>query len=290
MVPSFWDLTLCAGRCIGLASDRFGGLLRLRHRCPTGIAFSVTDTSPDLTVVVPVFNEAGSIENVIAEVLDVIGGKHRLELIVVDDGSNDGTASVIDSLAEGEPRLRALHHFKRSGKSAALRSGIVAARSLWIATMDGDGQDDPQSVLDMVDAVDLKRIDAVGLVAGIRQNRNDGASRKWASRFANGLRQRLLRDDCPDTACGLKVIPRDVFLALPFFDALHRYLPALVKHLGFETRHVAVVNRPRSSGTSKYSNLGRAAAGVVDLMGVAWLMRRTSVPEKTVVLTTASAD
>ncbi len=250
----------------------------------------MTDHAPDLSLIVPVYNEAGSIEAVIAEIFEKIGAHHRLDLIVVDDGSSDGTSAQLDQMATERAGMRVLHHEKRSGKSAALRTGFVAAQALWVATMDGDGQDDPQSVLDMVRAVDLSRVERVGLVAGIRQNRQDTGSRKWASRFANGLRQRLLRDDCPDTACGLKVMPRDVFLALPFFDALHRYFPALIKHLGFETVHVPVTNRPRTSGVSKYSNLGRAAAGIVDLMGVVWLMRRTSIPQRTAILTPPTAD
>jgi len=134
------------------------------------------------------------------------------------------------------------------------------------------------------DAVDLTTVGEAGLVAGCRTNRTDGANRKWASRFANGLRRSLLNDDCPDTACGLKLIPRDVFLVLPFFDALHRYLPALTGHLGFRTICVDVENRPRAAGASKYTNLGRAAAGLFDLLGVIWLMRRTHTPGRELLL------
>ena len=144
--------------------------------------------------------------------------------------------------------------------------------------MDGDGQNDPADIVNMTKSVDLSKVERVGLVAGIRRKRNDGASRKTASKLANALRRSLLHDDCPDTACGLKLIPRDLFLALPFFDALHRYLPALVRHFGFETVCVSVDDRPRGAGTSKYSNIGRAAAGLVDLIGVMWLMRRTTLP------------
>jgi dolichol-phosphate mannosyltransferase len=144
---------------------------------------------------------------------------------------------------------------------------MLQARAIWVATMDGDGQDDPRSVVDMAKAVDLSTVGEVGLVAGNRTNRTDGANRKFASRFANGLRRSLLNDDCPDTACGLKLIVRDVFLAMPFFDALHRYLPALTRHLGYDIVNVPVVNRARTAGASKYTNLGRAAAGPVRSAG-----------------------
>jgi len=242
-------------------------------------------SQPSLSVVIPAYNEAESIEDVAREALDVIGGRFSdVEIIVVDDGSADDTAGALKALAAEDPRLRVIRHPRRSGKSAAVRTGMLAARAIWAATMDGDGQDDPRSVLDMTDAVDLTTVGEAGLVAGCRTNRTDGANRKWASRFANGLRRSLLNDDCPDTACGLKLIPRDVFLVLPFFDALHRYLPALTGHLGFRTICVDVENRPRAAGASKYTNLGRAAAGLFDLLGVIWLMRRTHTPGRELLL------
>lgn len=157
---------------------------------------------------------------------------------------------------------------------------MLQARSYWVATMDADGQDDPAAILDMAAAIDLATTGETGLVAGCRTNRTDGGSRKIASRFANGLRRSLLNDSCPDTGCGLKLIQRDVFLAMPFFDALHRYLPAMTGHLGWKTVNVPVVNRPRTAGQSKYTNIGRAFAGFFDLMGVVWLMRRTTVPDR----------
>jgi len=236
-------------------------------------------TTPELTVVIPAFNEAESIQDVVREALEVIGAHYdRLEIIVIDDGSDDDTAGALADLAIADPRLVVIRHEARAGKSAALRTGMLNARSIWTATMDGDGQDDPRYVVEMAGRIDLGAVDAVGVIAGVRANRTDGASRKFASRFANGLRRTLLNDDCPDTACGLKLIARDVFLALPFFDALHRYIPAFAGHLGFETLNHEVVNRPRSAGASKYSNLGRAVAGLFDLMGVVWLMRRTHSP------------
>lgn len=239
--------------------------------------------APDLTVVIPVFNEKENIEAVIDEVLGAISDR-AAELLIVDDGSDDGTGALVAELAETRPQLRFIQHPNRAGKSAALRTGALNAHGRWMATMDGDGQDDPKDMLALTEQVDLKTIGTVGIVGGVRKQRTDGANRKWASRFANKLRRSLLKDDCPDTACGLKLLPRDVFLSLPFFDAVHRYLPALVQHFGYEARYVPVDNRPRQHGVSKYSNLGRAAAGFFDLMGVMWLMRRTHYPSRDLLL------
>lgn len=241
--------------------------------------------APRLSIVIPAYNEAESVESVVREALDVISTRLDLfEIVVVDDGSADDTAGALKTLSEQDRRVRVIRHPNRSGKSAGLRTGMLAARAMWVATMDGDGQDDPRSILDMIEAIDLDTIGEIGVVAGNRKNRTDGGSRKFASRIANTMRRSLLNDDCPDTACGLKVIPRDLFLALPFFDALHRYLPALTGHLGYETVNVPVVNRPRAAGQSKYTNFGRAVAGLFDLMGVIWIMRRTHVPAKDFVL------
>ena len=237
------------------------------------------EISPGISVVIPAYNEAESIESVVREAIGVFEGSFSsFEIIVIDDGSADDTAGALADLAAADARVRVIRHPNRAGKSAALRTGMLRARAIWAATMDGDGQDDPRSIVEMAQAVDLSTVGEVGLVAGARTNRTDGANRKFASRFANGLRRSLLNDDCPDTACGLKLIVRDVFLAMPFFDALHRYLPALTRHLGYDIVNVPVVNRARAAGRSKYTNLGRAAAGAFDLLGVIWLMRRTHSP------------
>ncbi len=235
--------------------------------------------APEITIVIPAYNEAEAIVSVVNEAREVFDQAFTsFEIVVIDDGSADDTAGALGPLAAEDARIRVIRHPNRSGKSAALRTGMLQARAIWVATMDGDGQDDPRSVVDMAKAVDLSTVGEVGLVAGNRTNRTDGANRKFASRFANGLRRSLLNDDCPDTACGLKLIVRDVFLAMPFFDALHRYLPALTRHLGYDIVNVPVVNRARTAGASKYTNLGRAAAGLFDLLGVIWLMRRTHTP------------
>lgn len=240
---------------------------------------------PQITIVVPVFNEAGNIPNVLSEAAEVFAEAFEsFEIIAVDDGSSDASWTELEAASAADPRIRPIRHPKRSGKSAALRTGMRAARSIWVATMDGDGQDDPRAIPAMASKIDLASVGDVGLVGAVRANRTDGGARKWASKLANSLRSTFLDDDCPDTACGLKLIPRDLFLALPFFDALHRYLPPLTKHLGFSGVWVEVANRPRGSGASKYTNIGRAAAGLFDLMGVIWLMRRTTVPDKSLLI------
>lgn len=250
---------------------------------PTSVTPQPPAARPDLTVVIPVFNEVENIGPVIEEVLAALADRSA-ELLIVDDGSDDGTGAVVEGMLATNPQLRFVLHPNRAGKSAALRTGALQARGRWMATMDGDGQDDPKDMLALTGEVDLSTIGTVGIVGGVRKQRTDGNNRKYASRFANGLRRSLLKDDCPDTACGLKLLPVDVFLSLPFFDAVHRYLPALVQHFGYEARYVPVDNRPRVHGASKYSNIGRAFAGLFDLMGVIWLMRRTHYPSKELLL------
>ncbi|MCQ8186223.1 glycosyltransferase family 2 protein [Parvularcula maris] len=234
-------------------------------------------SSPAFTIVIPCFNEAENIAAVVEEALAVTEAAGT-SVIVVDDGSSDATSEAARKVASD--RLTVITHPSRSGKSAAIRTGALACRTLWFGTMDGDGQDDPADLLRMSGEVDLSTVGTVGLVGGWRKNRTDGDSRRIASRLANGLRKKMLHDDCPDTACGLKLMPRALFLAMPFYDSLHRYFPAWTKHFGYEGRWVPVTNRPRAAGTSKYSNIGRAAAGFFDLLGVKWLMKRTHIPSQ----------
>ena len=185
----------------------------------------------------------------------------------------DGTDAVLAACAAARPRLRVLRHRRRSGQSAALRSGVKAARAEWIATLDGDGQNDPADLPRLLQACADAAAD-VRLFAGWRVKREDSASKRWASRFANVLRARLLHDATPDTGCGIKLFARDAFLELPAFDHMHRYLPALMQRAGWRTLSVPVNHRPRLHGRSKYDNLGRALAGISDLRGVLWLLRR----------------
>lgn len=234
-------------------------------------------TLPPLSVVVPVCDEAGAVEAFLHELLDVAGSRYALDVVVVDDGSRDGTDALVATLAAEDDRLRLIRHNQRLGKSAALRTGMTQARSLWAATIDGDGENDPADLVAMAQTIDPRMVGETGLVCGIRRRRTAGIGRLIASRIGNGVRRLALRDDCPDTACGLKLIPRDLFLSLPFFDSLHRFLPALVRRYGYGIINVSIDDRARLAGRSKYTNLGRAAVGIVDLFGVMWLLRRSSV-------------
>jgi dolichol-phosphate mannosyltransferase len=231
------------------------------------------------SVVIAVFNEAENVAPVTEELLRAAGGMGPFELIYVDDGSSDDTAERLRALrAQGGP-IRILRHDRRCGKTAALVTGIAAARAPWIVTMDGDGQDNPDEIPGMLQAT-WSVAAALPLVAGIRTRRNDPLPRRLATRFANGLRQRLLSDGCPDTACGFKVFPRDVFLRLPAFEGMHRFLPALFQTYGHPLVCYPVAHRPRLKGRSKYTNFGRAMVGIADLLGVMWLRRRSHVPAR----------
>lgn len=229
--------------------------------------------APSVSVVVAVLDEAPAVEEVAGEVLAAFGSRMSFELVFVDDGSSDDTPERIASLAARDRRVRLVRHTARCGKSEALRTGIVAARAPWIATMDGDGQNDPEDLAAMV-RIAQAETGPPPLVAGIRVRRDDPWARRVATRVANGLRRRLLRDGCPDTACGMKVFRREDFLRLPCFEGMHRFLPALFRRLGRPVLHHPVRHRARRAGASKYTNLGRALVGITDLLGVAWLLRR----------------
>lgn len=230
-----------------------------------------------LSVVVPVFNEADNVEPLLAEIETALQGRFEHEIIFVDDGSDDATvARLAPAVAAG--RLRVLRHIRRSGQSAAVRTGVKAARHPWVATLDGDGQNDPADIPRLVAAVTAAPADAKpALVGGLRLKRRDTASKRVASRLANAARQAVLADGCSDSGCGAKLFRRDAFLDLPFFGAIHRFLPALFKAHGHKTAYVEVNHRERARGASKYTNLRRGLIGLVDLMGVYWLMRRTKL-------------
>jgi len=228
--------------------------------------------------VIPVLDEAENVEPLLEEIRSVLDGiAAPAEILFVDDGSTDGTAARLSSLADGE-HVRLIRHHRRCGKSAALLTGIRAAQSPWIVTMDGDRQNDPRDVPRLIAVAESGGGPAPALVAGLRAKRRDSWARRFASRFANGLRKSLLGDDCPDTACGLKLMRRDVFLALPYFDGLHRFLPALVQIHGHRVAFLPVNDRPRERGQSKYGNLSRAVVGLADLLGVMWLRLRSTLP------------
>ncbi|WP_444452208.1 glycosyltransferase family 2 protein [Rhodobacter capsulatus] len=229
---------------------------------------------PQTTIVVPCRNEALNILPLIAEIVTAMAGQGPFEIIVVDDGSNDGMAARLEAARGQWPMLRVLRHDRPGGQSAAIHSGVLAARADLICTLDGDGQNPPAELPRLIAGLRAPGVALIGLVAGQRVGRKDTLARRLASRFANGLRARVLRDGTRDTGCGLKGFRRDAYLALPYFDHMHRYLPALFARDGWQIAHVDVAHRPRGAGQSHYSNLQRGLVGIVDLMAVAWLLHR----------------
>ncbi|MGH8173793.1 MAG: glycosyltransferase family 2 protein [Rhodanobacteraceae bacterium] len=229
---------------------------------------------PQLSVVVPVFNERDNIPPLLAEIARALRGRADFEIVYVDDASKDDSLDVLSRAKRDYPELRVIRHVVQSGQSTAIRNGVKAARGEWIATLDGDGQNDPADIPTLL-AMHEESPPAIKLFAGWRVDRKDTASKRFGSRFANGLRRRLLRDDTPDTGCGIKLFERAAFLDLPYFDHMHRYLPALMQRAGWQVKSVPVNHRPRGAGTSKYNNLGRALVGIADLRGVGWLIKRS---------------
>ncbi|MBZ0218174.1 MAG: glycosyltransferase family 2 protein [Fimbriimonadaceae bacterium] len=228
-------------------------------------------TKIDVTILIPAQDEAGNLSALIPEILTALDGE-KLEIVVIDDASRDQTAGVVGNLQKSHPEIRLIRNQTAAGKSGALWIGAKSARGEFGITVDGDGQNDPKYLQPMLEL--LRSDEQVGLVAGQRQRRGDGTFKLIASRIANGARSRLLGDRTWDTACGLKAFRMTAFRALPYFETLHRFLPALMAADGWRVRHLDVVDRPREFGQSKYGILDRLAVGIPDLFGVWWLTRR----------------
>ncbi len=233
-----------------------------------------------VTVVIPALNEEGNIGRLVEETVARVPHDALAEIVVVDDASEDATGAEVKALiASGAfPGLRYMRHAHRSGQSAALRTGILAAMSPVIATMDGDGQNDPADIPALLARLAPPGAEGPALVNGVRVDRKAHGSKRWASKAANWIRDAVLNDNCPDTGCGIKVYWREAFLRLPFFTSMHRYIPALFITYGYEVAYERVNDRPRIAGRSKYNNLNRALIGIYDLVGVTWLRGRTVVP------------
>jgi glycosyltransferase involved in cell wall biosynthesis len=238
-------------------------------------------SDPQVSIVVPVFDEAGAAPALAEEIAAAFAGAPH-EIVFVDDHSRDDTAARLLALkAQRLPQLRVIRHSQNAGQSRAVRTGVMAARAPIVLTLDGDGQNDPADGPRLVASLRAGP-PALALVGGRRAKRQDSLAKKLASRFGNGVRKRLLRDKADDTGCGLKAFKRDAFLRLPYFDHIHRYLPALFLREGYDIAFEDVGHRPRTTGASKYTNWGRLIASASDLLGVMWLIRRARDPGATI--------
>jgi dolichol-phosphate mannosyltransferase len=233
----------------------------------------ISESPVAVSIVVPVRNEAENIAPVIGEIAKALDGRWAYEIIYVNDGSTDATPDRLAALMTQRANLRQLRHAASGGQSAAVRSGVRAARGAIVATLDGDGQNNPAFLPELIAAVE-KGGERVGLAAGQRVGRKDTGFKKFQSRAANAIRNSILHDGTRDTGCGLKAFRRDVFLMMPYFDGLHRFLPALVRREGYDIVYVDVIDRPRHSGVSNYGFFDRLWIGILDLFGVWWLIRR----------------
>lgn len=236
----------------------------------------MTEAAPDISVVVPVHDEQGAAGPLAREIAAAFAGR-SFEMVFVNDASKDRTLDELRALQAELPQLRVLSHGSNAGQSRAVRTGVLAARGGIVVTLDGDGQNPPADAPRLVDLLAASPPN-VALVGGVRAKRQDTEAKRWASRWANRIRKKLLGDDADDTGCGLKAFRRDVFLRLPYFDHIHRYLPALMIREGYENRYLDVDHRHRETGQSKYTNWGRLMASFSDLLGVMWLKSRSRRP------------
>lgn len=233
---------------------------------------------PTISIVIPAHNEAGNLPGLIDEVVNAFAGRRDYEIVVVDDASSDHSAALLSQLQRRLPQLRVLRHVRNAGQSTALINGVRHARGVWIGTLDGDAQNDPADLPRLLAEIERRGDPALKLIQGWRVSRRDSDIKRLSSKIANAVRGTLLRDNTPDTGCGLKLFRREVFLDLPYFDHMHRFLPALVLRAGGQVRSVEVRHRHRERGTSKYGLHNRLWVGIVDLFGVSWLQRRAKRP------------
>ena len=239
----------------------------------------IKQTYPSLAVIVPVYNESENVMSLAEEIAAALAGT-AFEMIFINDASSDDTEDVLKSIKPRFSSLRILSHRENAGQSRAVRTGVLAAKAPIIATLDGDGQNDPADIPALYKQ--LIREDApadLAMVGGRRAKRQDSVAKKIGSRFGNGIRKRLLKDQADDTGCGLKLFYREAFLSLPYFDHIHRYIPALMLREGYEIEFADVNHRHRQHGVSKYTNFGRLMVSVADLRGVMWLNRRARNPK-----------
>jgi glycosyltransferase involved in cell wall biosynthesis len=245
---------------------------------PTGRKAKSGNSGCDLAVVVPVHNEAENVLSLVTEIREALDGRFNYEIVFVDDASADETPERLKAAARDCDRLRLVRHRRRTGQSAAIATGIEAAVAPVIATLDGDGQNDPADIPALFERLDLAENPDRLLIAGQRTKRRDSTVKRASSKIANAVRKNLLGDGTPDTGCGLKLFTRAAFLAMPRFDHMHRFLPALMIRLGGEVVSVPVAHRHRAGGATKYGLFDRLWVGIVDLMGVLWLKRRAIAP------------
>ena len=238
------------------------------------------DLRVDVSAVVPMHNEEGAAARLVDEIAQALAGR-RFEIVVVDDASTDATAARLAEAAVRQRRLRVFRHERNAGQSRAVRTGVLAAKGRTIVTLDGDGQNDPRDIADLLAALEAPGASPrLMMAAGERRHRRDTLAKKAASRLANRIRAAVLKDGAADTGCGLKAFRREAYLRLPYFDHCHRYLPALMRREGFEVEYVPVSHRPRTHGVSKYTNFGRLAVAIRDMLGLMWLLGRARSPAR----------
>lgn len=231
-----------------------------------------------VSVVIPALNEAGNIGRLVEETYAAIPADRLVEVIVVDDCSTDATGAEVKRLMVVHSTLRYLRHGSRCGQSAAIRTGVLAASGPLVATMDGDGQNDPNDIPSLYGKLGTSVSDGPVMVSGVRVTRKAVGSRRVASIVGNTVRNWAFKDNCPDSGCGIKVYWREAYLRLPYFTSMHRFMPTLFLTAGYQVQYEPVNDRARAVGTSKYTNIGRMFTGIYDLIGVVWLRKRTKIP------------